>query len=296
MKYKVVICVSGQLGFSVFSKIHHHFDVVGILTDHTSEKIISWAQEHQKKIFTKNPRKNADLSSHDYFPAFDFLLSINYLYLIEANLIERPKIMAINIHGALLPKYRGRAPHIWAVINGEKECGITVHKMEVGCDTGDIILQKRLPIGPQTTGGELLKAFDDEYPQMVLEAVGRVLRNENLMKQDETQSSYFGKRTPEDGEIDWTWETARIKNWIRALTKPYPGAFTFIENEKLFIWKVEEVARFDSLREATEPGSATIQDGSIFVKTPNGFLKIMDYSYKSALPESKFWCFKRKVS
>lgn len=295
MMYKVVICASGQLGFSVLNKIHHHFDVVGILTDHTSEKIISWAHENKKKVFTKNPRKNADLSAPDFFPSFDFLLSINYLYLIEANLIERPKIMAINIHGALLPQYRGRAPHIWAVINGEKECGITVHRMEIGCDTGDIILQKRLPIGPETTGGEILQTFDEEYPQMVLDAVARVTRNEPLIKQDESKASYFGKRTPEDGEIDWSWETERIRNWVRALTRPYPGAFTFIDDNKMFIWKVEEVGIVDSLVESVEPGCAIFYCGSMFVKTQNGFLKIIDYSYESAPLEGSRWRFKRKV-
>lgn len=295
MKNKVVICASGQLGYSVLNKIHHHFDVVGILTDHTSHKIIDWTVSNQKKLFTGNPRKNKDLDSPGYFPQFDFLLSINYLYLIETNLIERPSKMAINIHGGLLPKYRGRAPHIWALINGETECGVTVHKMALGCDTGDIILQESIEINSDTTGGELLKIFEEKYPRMILESVELILRNASLKKQDESQASYYGKRTPEDGEVDWTWENFRIKNWIRALTRPYPGAFTFMDNKKLFIWKVEEVQDIASMKKVVETGAAIIEDGIMFVKTTDGFLKISDYSYETDLPQNTILLFKRKV-
>jgi len=278
MKPRVVICASGNLGFTTLLKLQNDFVICGIITDVNSKDIIDWAVLNNKAYFKGNPRKNKLFFKNNIFPAFDFLLSINYLYIIDNDLITLPKKMAINIHGGLLPRYRGRAPHIWAIINGESECGITVHKIDEGCDTGDIIIQKTIPILPNYTGGELLKIFESEYPFLIFKAVELVENGHKLIMQDHSIASYFPKRTPEDGEIDWNWSNERINNWVRALTKPYPGAFSLLNDIKFFIWKVEFFPYPDD--DLIKPGQVKKCNDTILVKTGNGIIKIIDYSFE----------------
>lgn len=282
MRIKVVICTSGNLGFSSLVKLEKEYEIVGVLTDSSSENIIDWVSQKNIKLFKGNPRGKKVFSSSLFFGEFDFLISINYLYLINSDLINLPKKMAINIHGALLPRYRGRAPHIWAIINNERECGITVHQIDEGCDTGDIILQEKIEITSSTTGGDILKCFEHKYPNMIKSAINAILENKELVKQDETQASYYSKRTPEDGEIDWSWDTLRIKNWIRALTSPYPGAFSYINKTKIIIWNAEEVN--SNLVAFKVAGYGMInEENHLLVQTGSNVIKIKDFQFEGNL-------------
>src|SRR5690606_38202127 len=114
-------------------------------------------------LFIGNPRNgrgHAFLKNY----SFDVLLSVNYLYLIEEDLIKMPRRFAINLHGSLLPKYRGRTPHVWAIINGEKKTGVTAHLITKGCDEGPIVSQIQIPIEIQDTGNDILNKFKQKYP------------------------------------------------------------------------------------------------------------------------------------
>ena len=167
----------------------------------------------------------------------DFLFSCYYRHMLKKPLLALPKQGALNMHGSLLPKYRGRVPINWVLVHGETETGMTLHYMEVKADRGDIVAQKRVPI----TGGDTAltlfarmtvaaeELLRDSYPLL---RTGQAPR----MPQDHSQASYFGGRRPEDGRIDWTKPAREIYNLVRAVTHPYPGAFTSLGGRRLFIW------------------------------------------------------------
>ena len=278
MKLRTVVCASGELGFSTLVQVSSKVTIIAILVDSSSQKIISWAKENSFPVFIGNPRKKDFSSIIKKIGDIDLLISINYLFIIEKNLINLPKLMAINIHGSMLPKYRGRAPHIWAIINGEKSLGITIHQIDEGCDTGDIILQKEIELSKTITGGEVLKMFTSEYPLMLSSVIDSLEKNQIVTKvQNNSEATYFEKRGPEDGEISWDWEAERIYNWVRALTAPYPGAFTYLNGKKVLIWKIEEAQL--SFNSCEDNGKILKKDrDQLFVKVPNKVLKITHFS------------------
>jgi methionyl-tRNA formyltransferase len=200
------------------------------------------------------------------------LISINYIFLIEKNLIQIPKILAFNIHGSLLPKYRGRTPHVWSIINNEKLTGITAHLIDEGCDTGDIIKQIQIIIENDDTGASILKKYESHYYTIVDNVLDKISKNQLVtIEQDNSKATYFGKRTPDDGLIDWNWHRERIYNWIRAQSFPYPGAFTFYMNDKVIIdWIEFDDNGFD----INIPNGTIVSINPIRVKTPNGLVKI----------------------
>ena len=237
---KYCICVSGDLGLIVLKNlIDENVPIVCVLTDTKSEEIIVVCHEQRINVFAGNPREGKAeewIKRHDI--SFDILLSINYLFILETDILRRADI-AINFHGSLLPKYRGRTPHVWAIINGEKECGITAHFMNSECDDGDIIKQVHVTIEDDDTGAGILKKYNDIYPSLVQDIVEKIESGSiDAQKQDITKATYFNKRTPGDGQIDWNWQKERIRNWVRAQAEPYPGAFSFVEGEKIIINKI----------------------------------------------------------
>ena len=167
----------------------------------------------------------------------DLILSCYYRQMIGNAILELAPLGAFNMHGSLLPKYRGRAPVNWALLHGETETGITLHHMVKRADAGDIVDQQSVAIGPTDTAREL-------YPRITAAARAVLARQlDNLLHgsaprhpQDEAQASYFGGRKPEDGHIDWRQSARTIFNLIRAVTRPYPGAFTEYNGRRLYIW------------------------------------------------------------
>lgn len=155
----------------------------------------------------------------------DFLFSFYYRQMLGETLLAIPSRGAYNMHGSLLPKYRGRVPVNWAVLHGERETGATLHTMVAKPDAGGIVAQQAVPILPDDTAGEVfLKvtvaaeiALDRVLPDLL---AGRI----KPQPQDLAAGSYFGGRRPEDGRIDWSRPAREIHNLIRAVAPPYPGA------------------------------------------------------------------------
>ena len=269
---KLGILSSGNLGKDTLEKIILNFNVVFVLTDSNSQGILSLCKDNKIPYFKGNPRNGI---GYDFIKKIevDIIVSINYLFLIEKDIIQHSKQLTFNIHGSLLPKYRGRTPHVWSIINNEKETGITAHVIDEGCDTGDIISQIKIPINEIETGAEILNKFKLEYYNLILGVFKKLNSGKlELIKQDEQLATYFGKRTPEDGRINWNWQKDRIKNWVRAQAYPYPGAFSYVNNQKLIIDKVKDCSygfRFD-----TENGTILALTPNIIVKTPNGALEV----------------------
>ncbi len=169
----------------------------------------------------------------------DFFFSFYYRDLLKEELLAIPSKGALNLHGSLLPKYRGRVPLNWALINGEKETGVTLHYMTAKADAGDIVAQKAFAINDNdnacTLFGKAVEAatelLDENLPKLVAGTAPRT-------KQDDSQATVFPGRTAADGEIKWEESNVQVRNLIRAVTRPYPGAFSFIGDRKVFFWEV----------------------------------------------------------
>jgi methionyl-tRNA formyltransferase len=273
MKNKFAILASGNLGYECILHIIKSFSIEFIFTDKNSVEIIEFAKLFRLPIFIGNPR-NGNSSEFLKDRSVDYILSINYLFIIEKDIINFPSKFAINFHGSLLPKYRGRTPHIWSIINNEKISGITAHLLIEDCDKGDIILQEPIEIKDHYTGYDLLLTYKKLYPFFIKRVI-RMIEFENVVfsQQDDTLATWYNKRTPQDGQILWNWQKERIFNWVRALSDPYPGAFTFYNDKKVIIDKIEN----SSFGYKQDDNDGLILEGGNqpIVKTINGAIKIL---------------------
>jgi len=269
-----VLC-SGGLGFDTLVKIHKEYQINFILTDKKSIEIIQFSKEQKIPLFIGNPR---NVKGYQFIKNIfvDVITSINYLFLIEKDIISHPKKLIFNIHGSLLPKYRGRTPHVWAIINGEKMAGITAHTIDEGCDTGKIISQIKVPIEYDDTGANMLKKYESLYFPLIQEILEKIEGDSlELIDQNDKEATFFEKRIPSDGIIDWNLPKEQIRDWIRAQAFPYPGAFTFLEGKKITIDKVSLVDI--PVHKNYKNGEIISINPNIIVKTQNGTLKLSSF-------------------
>jgi methionyl-tRNA formyltransferase len=157
----------------------------------------------------------------------DFIFSFYYRRMLPPEVLAAAKRGAFNMHGSLLPKYRGRAPVNWAVLNGERETGATLHEMVAKPDAGRIVDQQAVPIGPDETAGEVMAKVSAAAETIMKRSIRALLAGTaRLRPNDLAAGSYYGARRPEDGRIDWSKSAQEIHNLVRAVAPPYPGAFT----------------------------------------------------------------------
>ena len=167
----------------------------------------------------------------------DFLFSFYFREIVGPEVLGLARRGALNLHGSLLPRYRGRCPVNWVLIHGERETGVTLHYMEARPDRGDIVAQRAVPIADDDTAlslnrklGEAARALlRATYPLLAAGTAPRI-------PQDHARATCFGGRRPEDGRIAWHEPARRLYDLIRAVTAPYPGAFTTYRGERLFVW------------------------------------------------------------
>ncbi len=167
----------------------------------------------------------------------DLILSFYYRNLISPEILVLPRLGAFNMHGSLLPKYRGRAPVNWAIIHGERKTGVTLHHMTARADAGDIVDQEAVTIGPRENVREVFAKVTAAARKLLARRLDDLTRGTAPRRaQDESQATTCARRGPEDGRIDWTLSADAIFNLIRAVTHPYPGAFTEVAGRRLYIW------------------------------------------------------------
>jgi methionyl-tRNA formyltransferase len=217
------------------------------------------------------------LKNFSYYPC-DTIFSVGFSFILKGNFFDFPSFGIINFHQSFLPKYRGRHPLNWAIINGERETGITFHFMNEKIDAGDIIYQERIPIKKDDN-------IMDLYNRTVFSgkaALGKLLdsidtKTINRVQQNEKEMSYYPPRRPEDGLINLSDNARNIYNLVRALTYPYPGAFLFHEGRKWTIWEVEIVdkSQYDMINKS--PGIVSY-DGYIYLILQIGLLKVVKYA------------------
>jgi len=173
----------------------------------------------------------------------DLIFSAYYRDIVKQEILDIPRCGAVNLHGSLLPKYRGRVPINWAIINGETETGVTLHYMTSRPDAGDIIDQEKVAISDDDTAKSLFLKAVDAAKVMLKRALPLLAAGKAPRKaQNEAEATTFGGRRPADGEIDWSKSATEVRNLVRAVTRPYPGAFSFLGDRKCFFWSVKVVA------------------------------------------------------
>ena len=205
----------------------------------------------------------------------DFLFSCYYRHMLQPPVLDLPRRGALNLHGSLLPRYRGRCPANWVLVHGETETGVTLHYMEAKADRGDLVGQKRVPITLEDTALSLFakmsvaaaEVLREAYPLLRAGAAPRV-------PQDHARASYFGGRGPGDGLIHWSQSAWQVYNLMRAVTHPYPGAFTFFQGRKLFIWAGKPVAAPVAAPRVSGQVIAALPGEGLLVATGDGHLLI----------------------
>jgi methionyl-tRNA formyltransferase len=166
----------------------------------------------------------------------DFIFSFYYRHMLPAGLLALAKRGAYNMHGSLLPKYRGRVPTNWAVLNGETETGATLHEMAAKPDAGAILAQTSVPILPDDIASQVFDKTTVAAEQTLWRVLPALLAGETpRLPNDLSKGSYFGGRKPEDGRIDWSKPAQQVYNLIRAVAPPYPGAFSDIGGERFIV-------------------------------------------------------------
>ncbi len=208
----------------------------------------------------------------------DYLFSFYYRYMIPAELLACAKIAALNMHGSLLPKYRGRAPVNWAILHGETETGATLHIMEVKPDAGDIVGQSAVSIAPNETAtdvfGKVSQAAVAVMNQTLPELVqGHIPRKPNNL----AQGSYFGGRKPADGQILWHQTAQQVHNLVRAVAPPYPGAFTDWQGQCMIVARTSLEGQFPEQLDLQTPGIQLVDNQVFGVCGDQRALAILDW-------------------
>ena len=204
----------------------------------------------------------------------DFIFSFYYKLMLKAPLLSLPKQGALNMHGSLLPKYRGRVPVNWAIIHGEQETGATLHTMTEKPDAGAIVDQQAIPILRDDTAAEVMRKVTCAAEVTLHRALpGLIAGTTAATTQDLTQGGYFGGRRPEHGRIDWAQPAQAIHNLIRAVAPPYPGAHTTLAGKPARLLRSRVIS--------TQPAVASpalLCDGKTFnaICGDGGMLRILE--------------------
>lgn len=241
-------------------------DVVGVVThpasDHAYERI--WgdsveqlARQHGIPVHLAR-RPDDDLVARLTAWQPDIAVANNWRTWLPPEVYDLPPHGTLNLHDSLLPAFTGFSPVPWALISGAEDVGITAHRMDGGLDTGDIATQRAVPVGPRSTGTELVRATIDLIPEVLLDALARIEAGTvEWRAQDLDQRTFFHRRTERDSLIDWTWPAADLDRLVRAMSDPYPSAYTFHRGERLEVIE----AHVSAFRYGGTPGRIFIREG-----------------------------------
>ena len=226
----------------------------------------------------------------------DLMCVVAYGKILPQEILDIPRLGAVNVHGSLLPKYRGAAPIQWAVINGDKETGITTMFMNAGMDTGDMILKKKVEIGEDETTGELWERLSKIGAKLLIETVKKIENGSVTRESQPEEGTMAPMLSKEMAKIDWENKSAReIKNLVRGLN-PIMGAYAMLNNKKIKFWKVqtinkdELITKFSELKDYSyhlkdlTPGTVLFSDdkNGLFINTKDGILQILEIQGENA--------------
>ncbi|AEA60957.1 formyltransferase [Burkholderia gladioli] len=229
--------------------------------------VASVAREHSIAVITPADPAGAELREAVAAAQPDFIFSFYYRHMLPVALLALAARGAYNMHGSLLPKYRGRVPTNWAVLRGETETGATLHEMAAKPDAGAILGQTAVPILPDDTAAQVFDKVTVAAEQTLWRVLPALLAGEAPhLPNDLSQGSYFGGRKPEDGRLDWSKPAAEVYNLIRAVAPPYPGAFTELHGRRFVVARARLAAPGSPAAQAARdlPPGLHVSDNALF--------------------------------
>jgi methionyl-tRNA formyltransferase len=270
----------GIVGLEALAK--GKFDIQAIFShlDDRAENIwfgsvSEWAKKNQIPVFCPQNVNTPEWVERIRKTSPEVIFSFYYRNLLSKDIFMIPSVGSFNLHGSLLPAYRGRAPVNWVLVNGEKRTGVTLHHIVEAPDAGDIVGQKEVIIQFEDTAYTLYHKLCVMAKELLGEVLPLIKKGiAPRMPQDLKRGSYYGGRRPEDGKINWDWPVMKIYNLVRAVTEPYPGAFTYLPGgEKLFIWwALPEKDHFSK----SNVGTLEFENGNVYARASDGRLRLLD--------------------
>ncbi|MFD9002325.1 methionyl-tRNA formyltransferase [Streptomyces sp. NPDC059582] len=232
-------------------------------SEHAYEKIwddsvADLAEKHGIPVLLRNRPDDPELLAALRDAAPDVIVANNWRTVLPPEVFDLPPHGTLNVHDSLLPAYAGFSPLIWALINGEREVGVTAHRMNAELDAGDILLQRAVPVGATDTVTDLFHRTVDLITPVVTESLDLIASGRaRWIPQDRSRASFFHKRSLADSRIDWTWPAEDLERLVRAQSDPYPNAFTHHHGERI---RVVEAAVSQG-RYGGTPGRIFIREG-----------------------------------
>jgi methionyl-tRNA formyltransferase len=268
---RVVLVGLGPTTDTALSSLHGRFDVVGLVRDGEDE-VTTRARALGVPVTADTSLEALREIVTDLAP--DAVVVSSYHRIVPADLLSRCPF--VNVHYAPLPRYRGRATVNWAIINGEPSVAISIHCLVAALDAGGVLYQEHLPIGLHDTVTDLYERLNEVQRRALADAVARRIAGDEGKPQEESEASYGCTRTPEDGEIAWSDPTIDVYRLIRALTAPFPGAYSYLGLRRLWIRRAEPVAepdRFDGRVPGRVVGRSA-GEGWVDVLTGDGVVRL----------------------
>jgi len=278
-----------EVGFTCLELLLQRGDnVVALISheDNPDEKIwfktpAAAAREHGVPVFTPESVNTPEWFERIAALQPDLILSVYYRHMIPTRILDLARLGAFNMHGSLLPKFRGRAPINWAVVKGATETGMTLHRMVKRADAGAVVDQAGAPIGPRDTAEQVFRKVLPLAREVLARQIDALLAGAaHETPQDDAQATYFGGRKPADGRIVWAQRTGEIFNLIRAVTDPYPGAFAEVGPARLMVWWAEPESPATHGRRGVPGEVLSLQP--LVVATGDGALEITRSNWVSA--------------
>ena len=283
---------------SLKSLVEAKYDIVGVVTNPDKPKgrgmkmvaspVKQYALEKGLKIYQpEKVRKNTEFIEEIKSLNPDVICVVAYGKILPKEILEIPKFGCINVHGSLLPKYRGAAPIQWAVINGDKITGITTMYMDEGMDTGDMILKKEVEIGEDETTGELWDRLAKIGGKLLVETLKEIEKGTAPRQKQGEDFTLAPMLSKDMAKIEWNKKTAKeLKNLVRGLN-PIMGAYTFLNGKKIKFWKVD-IAKEDeiSVENLGFLGNGVVlladsKDG-LYIKAKEGIIKVLEIQGENA--------------
>jgi len=258
-----VNCLKALLGAGI------QIDLVVTHQDDSNENVwfgsvMKLCEDQQIPYITPDANQLMDLIPQLQKLAPDYLFSFYYRHMIPVELLACAKIGALNMHGSLLPKYRGRAPVNWAILHGATETGATLHMMEIKPDAGDIVGQSAVSIGPNETATDVFAKVSQAAVTVMHQALPELVQGHIPKKPNNlAEGSYFGGRKPADGEILWHQTAQQVHNLVRAVAPPYPGAFTDWQGQRQIVARTSLEGPFPRELDLQAPGIQVV-DNQVF--------------------------------
>ena len=291
------------------------FEIIGVVTNPDKPKgrgmklayspVKEYALEKNLKIYQPiKIRNNTEFLNEIKTLAPDVICVVAYGKILPKEILEIPKLGCINVHGSLLPKYRGAAPIQWAVLNGDKTTGITTMYMNEGMDTGDMILKEEVEIGPEETTGDLWQKLSKLGGEILVKTLKLIEEGKAPREKQTEEATLAPMLNKEMALIDWENSDAnKIHNLIRGLN-PIMGAYSYIDGKKIKFWKSKVLTKEEFFSYKTEfeeyeakfnnlvPGTILIADDKdgLYIKANGGVLKILEIQGENAkrMPTADF--------